>query len=219
MRGGSSDRHTHAALGNDTSVSGTLPLLLGTTLRIVTRFKSTGWPRRQLDAAAAVSVFAVTPRKRGILTISSNLSLGLLHLLHEVGVSDNASSVPDFATRLIQTRDDPDDRALRDICQSGDLLKRLKDVVMSAGYLSPQAETRSPTMPLAHSYTTSIRPNFIVRNSEAATFRAVCTASTRSLIAIRLARPCSSFSGTFGSTSVFSWKTKQDSKATTSSGV
>lgn len=77
---------------------------------------------------------------------------------------------------------------------------------------------RARTMPFAHSYTTSIKPNFSARNSSPGSLFASCTRSTRSAIARISSRPAMSFGGKTGSESVFSWKTKQERSATTSSG-
>ena len=59
------------------------------------------------------------------LTVSFDLHLCFFHFLEQLCVSDDTSRVPHFPTRLVQTRDNPHDRTLRDIRQFSDLLERL----------------------------------------------------------------------------------------------
>lgn len=80
-------------------------------------------------------------------------------------------------------------------------------------------EIQLHTIPFAHSYTTSTSPVFRVDlNSSAATLCRSWMRPTRSVITAIAVKPSCSLGGITGSTSVFSWKTKQERSATTSSG-
>lgn len=60
------------------------------------------------------------------LTISLNFRLSLLHLLHQRGVSDDASSIPDFSTGFVEASNDAHDRPLGYISQCRQLIEGLK---------------------------------------------------------------------------------------------
>jgi hypothetical protein len=156
-------------------------------------------------------------RKKGFqLTVSFYLSLAFLHLFEEFGITNDTSSIPHFSASLVQARDYSDDGTFRYIGQRRDLLERLRQMSKRC---EKSWNNRLLAIPFAHSYTTSVSPNLRLDwNSSAATLCKSCTRPTLSLIAIMASRPSSSFGDMAGSTSVFSWKTKHDSKATTSSG-
>lgn len=61
----------------------------------------------------------------GELTIALDERLRLLHLLEQLGVTNDTRGIAHFAARLVQTRDDAHDRALGNICQVGNVAERL----------------------------------------------------------------------------------------------
>lgn len=89
---------------------------------------------------------------------------------------------------------------------------------------SVRSVIRLNDIPLAHSYTTSTRPNRgrLTKSFESLlermTWCLICIAFTFSDMRIISALPRSSAGVKVGSTSVFSWKTNADNNATTSSG-
>jgi hypothetical protein len=60
------------------------------------------------------------------LTVSLNFHLSLFHLLHQRGISDDASSIPDFSTGFIEASNDPYNRPLGYISQCRQLVEGLK---------------------------------------------------------------------------------------------
>ena len=59
------------------------------------------------------------------LTVSLNFHLSLLHLLHQRGVSDDTSSIPDFSTGFIETSNNAYNRSLGYISQCRQLIEGL----------------------------------------------------------------------------------------------
>ena len=149
-------------------------------------------------------------------TISLDLDLRFLHFLEQLRVADDPSSISDLATRFVEACDDTHDGTLRDVSELRDLFEWLSDGSQRAHI--PDLRLLLHTMPFAHSYTTSTSPGLSARNSSTVALCLVCTASTRSAIAMTAASPSCSLGGMTGSASVFSWKTKHDRRATTSSG-
>lgn len=162
------------------------------------------------------------PRLRvAVLTVPLDLQLCLLHLLEQLCISDDARCVPHFATCLIQPRNNSHYGAFSYVGKVSDLFKGLQSIGAGVSFNIRAHDISSRgarTIPFAHSYTTSASPNFSPRNSSPGILCASCTRSTRSAMARIASRPSSSFGGNAGSTSVFSWKTKHESRATTSSG-
>lgn len=92
--------------------------------------------------------------------------LRLFHLVEEVGITNDSGGVADFATCLVETRDDAHNGALGDIGDLCDLLEGLMSRI-SSWPRPTQMSFEELTIPLAHSYTTSIKPdlNFSLNSS------------------------------------------------------
>ena len=65
------------------------------------------------------------------LTVSLNFHLSLFHLLHQHGIPDDASSIPDFSASFIETSNDAYNRPLCYISECRQLVKGLKEAINS----------------------------------------------------------------------------------------
>lgn len=97
------------------------------------------------------------------LTISFDQHLSLLHLLEQVSVANDAGSISYFATAFVQARDDTHDGSFLHVCECGYPLERLQNRHVNTR--EPDTNKGQPTIPFAHSYTTSIKPNLVSLNS------------------------------------------------------
>lgn len=89
--------------------------------------------------------------------ISLNVLFSLFHLFVKTGVTHHTCSAHDFTTRFIQSTDTSYNGSFQNIRQICNMFKRLNH------HLSYKSKERAHllflTNPLAHSYTTSIKPN------------------------------------------------------------
>jgi hypothetical protein len=60
------------------------------------------------------------------LTVSLDFHLSLFHLLHQHGIPDDPSSIPDFSAGFVKPSNDPYNRPLRYISESRQLVEGLR---------------------------------------------------------------------------------------------